>query len=72
MFQLTQIILTSSLTVLGGVLIYIIGQIISLFFIEPIHEQKKIIGEVDDALGFYANIYCNPGVLPKEKIDETS
>ncbi len=67
-----QIILTSSLTIIGGIIIYVGGQIISKFFIEPIHEQKKIIGEIDDALGFYAHIYCNPGIPPKEKIDEAS
>jgi len=72
MSELYQIILTSSLTIIGGIIIYIGGQIISKFFIEPIHTQKKIIGEIDDALGFYANVYCNPGVLPKKKMDEAS
>ncbi len=72
MSELYQIILTSSFTIIGGVIIYVVGQIISRFFIEPIHIQKKIIGEIDDVLGFYANVYCNPGIPQKEKINEAS
>jgi len=42
MFQLTQIILTSSLTVLGGVLIYIIGQIILYFLLSQFMNKRKL------------------------------
>lgn len=72
MSELYKIILTSSLTILGGVVVYVTGQIISKFFIEPIHEQKKIIGEIADALIFYANVYCNPGTGSKKKMNEAS
>lgn len=44
MDDLTKILLTSSLTVLGGVLVFVTGQLIVKFLIEPIHELKKIIG----------------------------
>ena len=47
-------------TVIGGVLIYVLGQIFIKFFIEPIHEQDKCIGEIIDAMIFYANLYSNP------------
>lgn len=53
--ELFKIILTSCLTIIGGIFIYTVGQIISKFFIEPIHEQKKIIAEINDVLIFYAN-----------------
>lgn len=72
MSQLTQIIFTSALTVLGGVLIYVIGQIISKFFIERIYNQADIISEINDSLIFFANIYSNPGFSAKDKANEAS
>jgi methenyltetrahydromethanopterin cyclohydrolase len=44
-----------SLSIIAGITIYVFGQIISKFFIESIHEQKKVIAEINDALIFYAN-----------------
>ena len=61
--KLFEIVLASSLTIIGGVFIYVLGQIISKFFIEPIHGQRKVIGEVADALIYYANIYTNPNIM---------
>ena len=61
-----KIFLTAGLTILGGVFVYVIGQIISKFMIEPIHEQKKIISEINDNLIFYANqFYLYTEVNPK-------
>lgn len=61
MSELFRIVLTSSFTVIGGIFIFSMGQIIVKFFIEPIHEQARCIGEIADALIFYADIYSNPG-----------
>lgn len=72
MSELTQIIFTSSLTILGGVLIYVIGQVVSKFFIERIHDQANIVGKINDSLIFFANIYSNPGFSLKDKADEAS
>ncbi|MFZ4631676.1 MAG: hypothetical protein ACOYL8_00540 [Patescibacteria group bacterium] len=41
-------------------IIFVLGQIIDRFLIKPIFDQKQIIGEILDALIFYANIYSNP------------
>ena len=62
--------LTVFLTVISGTLIFVSGQIINKFIIEPIHNQSKIIGEVSDTLIFYANIIHSPGFvgIEKEKI----
>jgi hypothetical protein len=70
MSEIFKIVLTSSFTIVGGVIIFVMGQIISKFLIEPIHEQRKTIGEIADSLIFYANVYGNPGLGPKEKMDE--
>ncbi|MFN6188908.1 MAG: hypothetical protein ACK460_22975, partial [Microcystis sp.] len=70
MSELFKIILTSSLTVIGGIIVLVVGQIITKFFIEPIHEQAKAIGEIAYSLTMYSNVYGNPGILKREKMDE--
>lgn len=47
-------------TVVSGTLVFVVGQIILKFIIEPIHKQKEIIGEIADALIYYANLYTHP------------
>ncbi|MCJ7635467.1 hypothetical protein MUP77_24145, partial [Candidatus Bathyarchaeota archaeon] len=61
MSELFKIVLTSSLTIFGGIVVLTMGQIITKFFIEPIHEQFRLIGEINDSLIYYANVYCNAG-----------
>jgi hypothetical protein len=46
-----------ALTAVGGVGVFVIGQIIQKWFIEPIQEQRKLIGEIVYALVYYANLY---------------
>jgi len=65
-----KIVLTSSLTVLGGILVFVVGRIIEKFVIEPIHEQSRLIGEIADSLIFYADLYSNPGIGKREQMDE--
>ena len=69
MSDILKIFLTSSFTIIGGIVIYTSGQIISRFIIDPIHEQKRIIGEIADALIYYANVYNTPGMWSDEKMD---
>jgi len=70
MAEIYKIFLTSALTIIGGVLVYTLGQIISKFFIEPVHEQAEIIGDISDALVYYAREYSSPGLLPRDMLDE--
>ncbi|KKR13751.1 MAG: hypothetical protein UT42_C0039G0006 [Candidatus Falkowbacteria bacterium GW2011_GWA2_39_24] len=49
-------------TVISGVLVFVISQIISKFFLEPIQKYKAIIGKIDNKLKFYANIITSPGI----------
>ncbi len=72
MSELHQIILTSSFTILGGIIIFITGQVVVRFLIEPIQEQYKVIGRIASSLLFYANVYANPGFVAKEFSDETT
>lgn len=70
MSEILKIFLTSSLTIIGGVTVYALSQIV----VGPIFEQRKIIGEIADALIFYANVYSSriPGLTSKDKIDAAS
>ncbi len=56
MSELVKVILTSSLTVFGGVLIFVFGQIAVKFLIEPFHNYQILVGEIADSLVFYANV----------------
>lgn len=47
---------TASLTALLTVLVFVIGQLVQRFFLEPIQDQRKNIGEIAYALVFYANV----------------
>lgn len=60
MSELEKIFLTSGLTIGGGVTVYVIGQLLSKFVIEPIHELRKVIGEVRFALAFHAPTINTP------------
>jgi len=53
-------------TVISGVLIFTIGQIIQRFFLKPIQKYKATIGKIDNKLKFYANVIANPGTWSKE------
>jgi hypothetical protein len=56
-------------TVLSGVLVYIIGQIINKFYIEPIQRQKETIGKISDALIYYSNLYTSPKISATQEFD---
>lgn len=47
-------------TVISGVLVLVLGQLILKFLIEPYHEFLSTIGQIDNELKDYANIITNP------------
>jgi hypothetical protein len=59
--ELVKIFLTSGLTIVGGVLVFVLGQVIQKFLLEPVHEQSKAIGEIYFGLVYYAVWCANPG-----------
>lgn len=67
-----QIILTSVLTILIGVLVYVFGRIIEKFIIEPIQKLKSCIGEIQTELIFCADVYSNPDSFDNNKKLEVS
>lgn len=48
------------LTIISGVLVFVIGQVILERVIKPLQEYKKIKSKISYLLAFYANVYTNP------------
>ncbi len=48
--------LTAAFTIIGGVVVLVLGQLISKFLIEPMQEQSKLIGEIANSVVFYGNV----------------
>ncbi|MDC8450810.1 MAG: hypothetical protein LV473_20995 [Nitrospira sp.] len=63
---------TVVLTVISGVLVYVLGQLIVKFVIEPVQETKKLIGYIAHSLIEHANVISNPDVTSKEDKIATS
>jgi hypothetical protein len=63
---------TVFLTVLSGVLTYVLGQLILKLMIEPVQELRRTIGVISHALIERANVIQNPGVPTEEVMKETS
>jgi len=55
-----KIVLTAGLTIFGSVIVFVVSQIMQRRLIDPILEQRKVIGEIDVALAYWANIIANP------------
>ena len=63
---------TVFLTVLSGVITYVIGQFIVKLIIEPVQEMRKTIGQISHSLIEYANVIGNPGVPSEEVMRDSS
>lgn len=48
-------------TVVSGTLVFVLGQILQRFILEPIQGYKKTVGKIDNKLKFYSNILTNTG-----------
>ena len=62
------IILTSSFTIIGGVIVFCFSQLALKLIIEPIQELGKCRGEICDVLLFNRIIYLNTDTASEEKI----
>ena len=60
MSELAKILLTSSLTVLTGVVVFVLSQMLGKLVIEPVQDLKKVLGEVRHALVFHAPAASTP------------
>ena len=62
MTEIEKITLTSALTLIGGIIVFVMGQSVVRFGIEPFQEFRKLKGEIAHLLVFYAKIYSSPNV----------
>ncbi|MGH7615414.1 MAG: hypothetical protein ACREMW_15395, partial [Gemmatimonadales bacterium] len=46
---------------LGGVIVLVVGQVFIRFLIEPLHEQRKVVGAIADALIYHAHYFADSG-----------
>jgi hypothetical protein len=56
----------------GAVAVYIVGQLLSKFFVDPLYELRKTIGEVRFSLSFHAPTINTPIGRSKETSDAAS
>lgn len=49
-------VLTAAITVVLGFIVFVLGQIAQTFFIEPIQEQRRVIGEIAYVVLYYGNV----------------
>lgn len=50
----------AALTVIIGVAVFVFGQIVVKFFIDPLDQLSQMKGQVLDSLVYYANVYTKP------------
>jgi len=50
----------AALTILAGVIVYVVGRFVEVAGLQPLAEQRRIIADVAAALTLYANVYTNP------------
>jgi hypothetical protein len=55
-----NLLCANSCTLLVGITIFVVGQVVARFFIEPMHEQRVCLRQIANAWVFYANRYMNP------------
>ncbi|MEM2972019.1 MAG: hypothetical protein QW270_06310 [Candidatus Bathyarchaeia archaeon] len=55
-------VLTAVITVIIGVAVCALSQMVLKFVIEPIHKLDEIRGNIAHSLIYYADVYANPGM----------
>lgn len=59
-------------TIVTGVLVFLIGQAVLKFLLEPLQEFQRTVSEIAHALIEHANVYGNPGLGDEQKLKEVS
>lgn len=64
--------LTAGLTIVGGVIIYVAGELLNQFMIKPLVDLKEEIGRIASSLVYYAYVYTSGGAIGRERQLEAS
>jgi len=70
MTDIEKIVVGAIFTIGGGVIVFVAGQVLSKFFIEPLHDLRKVVGEVRFNLAFHAPTIHTPIGRSKERSDK--
>ena len=57
-------------TILAGVIVFVLGQIVLKLLIDPVQQFKRTLGEISHALVYHASSFSNPGVIKPEMADD--
>lgn len=57
--------------IITGVAVFVLGQLLIRFVIQPLQDFKKVIAKVSHVLIYYADVYSNPGGSRRMMIAET-
>ena len=58
------------LTVISGVLIFVIGQLFNEYWLKPIQKYKELRAKISYFLCYYGNLYTNPIKSNEDKTGE--
>jgi len=61
--MISQALQTSAITIIGGVTIFVLGQLSLKFLIEPIHQLLTHIGKITHLLIYHSDVFLSPGEL---------
>jgi hypothetical protein len=64
--------MTATWTILSGLALLVIGNIMIRSFIDPIYEVRKLRGEIADALIYHARTYLTPHTHKTEESEEAA
>lgn len=53
--NIAQVLVTTALTIFSGLLLLLVGELATKFFVTPVQELRGVIGNVAYGLDFYAN-----------------
>jgi hypothetical protein len=70
MSDIEKIVVTVAFTILGGVIVYVVGQLLSKLSIDPLQNLRKTIGETRFNLAFHASEIHTPISRTREKSDK--
>lgn len=71
MSELFKIVLTSSLTICGGVAVAVASQALIRLALEPLLDYRRLLGEIADALEFFANVSSASPPKEQEEAQDT-
>lgn len=58
-------------TVISGVLIFILKELIQEFVLLPIKKYKEVIGKIDNRIKYYTNVITNSGISTESVLESS-